>query len=678
MRTSPLMALSLLALTACEPTASLSAWEGASGARQSTCDGPLGPAAVLNVDQALKAPNSSGFEPIGDTPILDGTSAVIGGLYSVQFFELDASGTYQTTSFFQGPSGYAFGQSMSMDDGLTLVGEDNFQLPGQSNLTGRVRAYRRDATGHWALDPVTPYLNATDIGLQTATGSTQFGDVLEQEGNTLVVGAMRADSAGNTSKGVFTFTEDAGWQLHTVLPNVGNGPAAIRGDYIATADRNSGTIRVFKRTDGVWSDTPVATIAKPASGSSEYAKCNDCMAWDGDRLILGDIYANNQSGGAVVFERNAGSESFSLLQTVIPPGSGLNGFSLDASEDRLYVGSGSGNRLTVYTFDSGSGQYVQGTSLTGSAGYGRGVSVDGNRLLVGQSGGIGGSTASSDRAILYTGLDGVDGFCEDPEFGADPGPECVVGAPYDWDGDGEDDGCRGTTDDIDPSVVIPAGTQSGEGVMIDGGAMVGTGNVLRDGVVLARGAVLGDDNDLGVGTVIGRRAQIGSGNVLGEDTTVGRSAIIGDNNVIEGSIGYGAEVGSNVDLPDVTIGSLVTIGSPTTPEGAISCVGPLILARGAVVAPEPTDTFTCTGQVIIGPDSRVESAAMGSIVRLRKSATLRATVTLGDGVRVGRDATLEGGVELLDDTRVSATVRLCDDSGLSGRFPRAYIDPTCP
>ncbi len=448
----------------------------------------------------------------------------------------------------------------------------------------------------------------------------------------------------------------------------------IAGDYIAFARRTSFDVLVYKREGGVWGSNPVATIPRPAAGSSQYARCSNCVKFDGDRLIVGDIYLNGQRGGAFVFQRQAGSESFSLAQTITPAGSAndLHGFTLETEHERLYVGSATARSVGIYEFDQG--QYVLRDTLTDTidSGLGRGLSADGSRLLVGRGRAARVEGVSADRGRLYVSEGGVFDVC-------DVTPDCVVGTPFDWDGDGEDDGCRGTVVYIDASVTIPAGTQVGDDVQVLAGAAMGSGNILRDGSLLGVRARIGDDNDLGPGSIIGRRSMVGSRNALLAETVTSRAVVIGDDNRIGGSIGYAAELGNNLDLPNATIGSLVIIGAPGTPAGQIDCPGPLVVARSAVIADDPANGFTCTGSVVIGPESVVEGAAMQDTVRLRKQTFLGATVTVGSGVRIGRDAVIEGGVALATQATVPANVRVCDtDNPVSGRLDRGYVDPTCP
>ena len=260
--------------------------------------------------------------------------------------------------------------------------------------------------------------------------------------------------------------------------------------------------------------------------------------------------------------------------------------------------------------------------------------------------------------------------------GAGSTVSCVVGAAYDWDNNGEDDGCRGTNVVIDPSVTIPAGSQLGNDVEVLAGAQIGTGNILHNGVIIGSRAQLGNNTTLLGGVVVARRAEIGDGVSLGVDSVVGRSVRIGSGSSVTGVLSYGSEVGANVDASDLTLGSLAVLGSAT---GSVNCPGPLVIARSSQVAAGPSMSFTCTGSVIIGPDTTVEAGAFGANIRLRKSGFLGDLVTLGDNVRVSRSVQLEGGVTLSTGARVGAQSHLCDTSTpYSGVIPRATIDPACP
>lgn len=221
------------------------------------------------------------------------------------------------------------------------------------------------------------------------------------DGNTAVVGAIRADSNHNGAAYVYTLAA-GGWSLQAKLVPSGafhefGASVSIDGDTLAVGatgtDGYMGSVYVFTRTAGVW--TQQAKIV-PADGAS-LDRFGYWLSLDADTLLIGSPQDDDKgtgSGSAYVYTRSGGSWS---QQAKLVPADGAAGdqfaYSVSLSGNTAIIGS-------VYDDDKGSESgsaylYVRvggAWSLQakivpsdGAAGdqFGVAVSVSGNTAIIG-------------------------------------------------------------------------------------------------------------------------------------------------------------------------------------------------------------------------------------------------------------------------------------------------------
>ena len=198
-------------------------------------------------------------------------------------------------------------------------------------------------------------------------GNAELGTAIAIDGDTLAVGAPGAFGSAFTADAVFVF-ERTGTTWTEVLriappagmPEIRFGAAvALDGDTLAVGALENqlaprGMVLIYRRTAGVWSATPEATLA--ASNAADDDRFGDAVALSGDTLVVGargeDSNAtgvggnqgNNtvaESGAAYVFRRN-GSGVWSQEAYLKASNTGANdqfGTAVGVSGDVIVVGA---------------------------------------------------------------------------------------------------------------------------------------------------------------------------------------------------------------------------------------------------------------------------------------------------------------------------------------------------
>ena len=261
----------------------------------------------------------------------------------------------------ESPAGY-FGRALALDGDLLAVGADG------EDEGGAVHVFVRTETGVWTLEAVV-------VPNRPYTGAA-FGTSLDLEGDTLVVGAPRENSAG---QGVNTDELGAG------------------------GGSDSGAVYIFRRTgSGVW--TQEAHI-KSAHAQPEERFGND-VSLSGDWLAIGcvdDTSVAEEAGAAYVYSRRSGTWALEMSANASDAGDHL-GQALTIWGDLLLVGApnedGDGRGLdgdpssnarggsgAVFVYRR-SGEtwtreaYIKAPNADGSDGFGGALAFDGEVLVV--------------------------------------------------------------------------------------------------------------------------------------------------------------------------------------------------------------------------------------------------------------------------------------------------------
>ena len=217
----------------------------------------------------------------------------------------------------------------------------------------------------------------------------------------------------------------------------------------------SGSAYVFVLSGGSWSEE-AKLLASDGQRDADFGRS---VSLDGDRVVVGapgdDVRGLDQAGSAYVFVLSGGSWSEEVKLTA-SDGEAADGFGRSVSLDggRVVVGTPGDDDKGVrsgsaYVFVLSGGSWSEEVKLTASDGedsddFGRSVSLDGDRVVVGTPGDDDKGTASG-SAYVFVRIGGSwseemkltasDGANED-DFGGSVsvnGDRAVVGAPGDDD-----------------------------------------------------------------------------------------------------------------------------------------------------------------------------------------------------------------------------------------------------
>jgi hypothetical protein len=140
----------------------------------------------------------------------------------------------------------------------------------------------------------------------------------------------------------------------------------------------SGAVHVYGRSAAGWSYTTTVRSSPPVP----YAEFGVSVALEGDRLVVGALGEQSNSGAVYVFERVGGTWSQTArLVASDSSAEALFGYSVDLEGDRVVVGSIAD---AAYVFEHTPGGWIQSQRITGGNGrFGQTVSLDGEELAVG-------------------------------------------------------------------------------------------------------------------------------------------------------------------------------------------------------------------------------------------------------------------------------------------------------
>jgi len=213
--------------------------------------------------------------------------------------------------------GDIFGLSVAVDGDTAVIGAHSSGTPTLSS--GAAYVFTR-SNGVWTQEAK---LIADD-----GDSGDYFGFDVDVYGDTALIGAVSDDDNGADSGSAYVFTRSNGdWtQQAKLLPPDGLAhdqfafSVAVDGDTAligATADddndSNSGSVYVFSRSNGVWSQQGKLLAADGVTGDS----FGWSVAMDGDVAVIGARFDDSWSGSAYVFVRSDGvwTQQAKLLAT---------------------------------------------------------------------------------------------------------------------------------------------------------------------------------------------------------------------------------------------------------------------------------------------------------------------------------------------------------------------------
>lgn len=293
-----------------------------------------------------------------------------------------------------------YGSSVAMSTKFAVVG-----APGRDSLfpfweaIGAAFVYEKVGT-EWVH---RQYLLGSNLD-----GGDSFGNVVDIDGEIIVVGAQNDDHVGRPQGSAFVIVRGGGdsWYeearlLRTPEPGQGDwfgGSVAISGNTVVVGSQMEnngiGSAYVFTRNGSIW--TQQARLV-PSDGQTD-DRFGRHVEIDGDTIVVTSIFDDetfDRQGSVYVFTRNGSTWTQNAkLVSDTPNLCGEFGESLSVSGNTVVVGcpyntvNGVINRGTAYVFERSGTTWPLKQKLLALDGtqwdrFGSGVSIDGSNMLVG-------------------------------------------------------------------------------------------------------------------------------------------------------------------------------------------------------------------------------------------------------------------------------------------------------
>ena len=337
--------------------------------------------------------------------------------------------------------------------GTSVSVEGDRALVGAPGTAGSGAVYVLDFDGKSWLE--TAVLTPSD-GLT----NNNFGISVSLSGNRALVGTRFQDPDGFLSQigSAYVFELVGTSWVETTKLTAADGALNDQFGLSVSLSNNraligrEGSAYVFDLTAGSWTETTKLTVAE-VDDSFGYS-----ISLSSDRALVGapaDDETGFNSGAAYVFDLGAGSWTETAKLTVAEADAGDSfGYSISLSGDRALVGApfdddNGSNAGSAYVFDLVAGNWTETAKLTATDGtindqFGRSISLDGNRALVGVVGDDDNGSLSG-SAYIFESIAG--GWVETFKFTATDGAvndsfghvvslndgRALVGAPFDDD-----------------------------------------------------------------------------------------------------------------------------------------------------------------------------------------------------------------------------------------------------
>jgi hypothetical protein len=382
--------------------------------------------------QKLAAAAGAASDIFGRSVALDGDTALVGANGANVGGQVRAGKFYTTTRgptpwpetgssvANDGAAGDLFGISVALDGETVLVGAFTANVGGNSNQ-GAAYVFTRNGP-IWVQQQK---LVATD-----GAAFDEFGISVALDGETALVGALRANVGGNSNQGAaYVFTRSGAswsqqWKLVAMDGAASNqfgvsvaldGETALVGAFGANVGGNSnqGAAYVFTRSGASWSQQQ-KLAATDGAANDEFGVS---VALDGETALVGaplaNVGGNSNQGAAYVFRRSG--TSWSQQQKLVAAdgaSSDFFGFSVALDGETALVGAveanvGSDfNQGAAYVFRRSGASWSQEQKLVATDGaaddwFGYSVALDGQTALVGANRANVGGYASQGAAYVF-------------------------------------------------------------------------------------------------------------------------------------------------------------------------------------------------------------------------------------------------------------------------------------
>jgi len=361
----------------------------------------------------LSASDKSEFSFFGYSVSLSGDTAVVGAPYADPGALYGAGAAYvftrsgstwseQAILSASDKSEFAlFGYSVSVSGDTAIVGAIN-ATSGGLTYAGQAYVFTRSGST-WSEQAI---LSASD-----KSSGAQFSKSVSVSGDTVVVGAQYANSGGVYDAGqAYVFTRNGStWSQQATLSASDRSDAAnfgysvsVSGDTVVVGAMwaNSGGVPaagqayVFTRSGSTWSEQAILS----ASNLSDYARFGGSVSLSGDTALVGASRANsgaeNSAGAAYVFTRNGSTWSQQAILSASDTGGASFGRSVSLSGDTAVIGASGATSGVLqyagqaYVFTRNGSTWSEQAILSASdksewADIGESVSVSGDTAIVG-------------------------------------------------------------------------------------------------------------------------------------------------------------------------------------------------------------------------------------------------------------------------------------------------------
>ena len=323
--------------------------------------------------------------------VLVALALLAGAPAALAFPVIDAGPGLQPLGFMQSSAENAatndsYGSSIAYSGGVMVVG-----APTREMWSGA--AYITTHSGELILQQTL-----TAEGVATMN---MFGVSVDVSGDTVVISAPGRTVGANEGQGaVFVYGPSGGsWVLQATV-TAGDGAAgdffgtavALQGDtlVVGTGERdldgaeNAGTVYVFTRSGGVWTQSAELTAPHPEKD----AWFGGAVSLDGDTLGVGAAGENGYDGAAYVFTGSGASWSQQARMTTPVATDGEFGGTVAVDGDTLLVGSAFKGSNGAFVFTRTGSAWDAGAELTAPGvavkdGFGSSVAVSGDVAVVG-------------------------------------------------------------------------------------------------------------------------------------------------------------------------------------------------------------------------------------------------------------------------------------------------------
>ena len=292
-----------------------------------------------------------------------------------------------------------FGTQISVDGNTALVSADNVFGIGSAYIFERIG-------GEWTEQAI---LMASD-----GVANDRFGTAVALDGDTALVTAFNDDDNGFDSGSVYVFERASGVWTQTAklthndaAPNDGFGwSVAIEADTALIGmfkdDDNgaeSGSAYVFERASGVWTQVAKLTPSDGAAGDSFGLR----VSLDADTALISASNDDSSAGSTYVFVRVGGvwTEQAKLTASDRAAGDHFgNDVALDGDTALISAHTDDSNAGSAYVFVRVGGVWTEQAKLTASdraAGdiFGYATSIQGNTALIGAFSNMGADPGSA-------------------------------------------------------------------------------------------------------------------------------------------------------------------------------------------------------------------------------------------------------------------------------------------